>query len=81
VFRCGDGGSNRQDIDNLCYTEELPLVEMLLACELFHVGVRNTLSGLSISESVSQHRVRVCIQKFPEWSPGARTANGTDLCH
>jgi hypothetical protein len=22
-----------------------------------------------------------CIQKFPDWSPGARTANGTALCH
>jgi hypothetical protein len=22
-----------------------------------------------------------CIQKFPDWLPGARTANGTALCH
>jgi hypothetical protein len=22
-----------------------------------------------------------CIQKFPDWPPGARTANGTALCH
>jgi hypothetical protein len=22
-----------------------------------------------------------CIQKFPDWPPGARTANGTTLCH
>jgi len=22
-----------------------------------------------------------CIQKFPDWPPGARTANGTPLCH
>jgi hypothetical protein len=22
-----------------------------------------------------------CIQKFPDWSPGVRTANGTALCH
>jgi len=21
-----------------------------------------------------------CIQKFPDWPPGARTANGTALC-
>jgi hypothetical protein len=21
-----------------------------------------------------------CIQKFPDWPPGARTANGRDLC-
>jgi hypothetical protein len=25
--------------------------------------------------------VRGCIQKFPDWPPGARTANGTTLCH
>jgi hypothetical protein len=22
-----------------------------------------------------------CVQKFPDWPPGARTANGTALCH
>jgi len=25
--------------------------------------------------------IRVCIQKFPDWPPGARTANGKALCH
>jgi hypothetical protein len=25
--------------------------------------------------------VRKCIQKFPDWPPGARTANGKALCH
>jgi hypothetical protein len=25
--------------------------------------------------------VRGCIQKFPDWLPAARTANGTALCH
>jgi hypothetical protein len=27
------------------------------------------------------HCLRVYIQKFPDWPPGARTANGTALCH
>jgi hypothetical protein len=27
-----------------------------------------------------QQCVRGCIQKFPDWPPGARTANGTALC-
>jgi hypothetical protein len=27
------------------------------------------------------HDIRRCIQKFPEWPPGVRTANGTALCH
>jgi hypothetical protein len=25
--------------------------------------------------------IRGCIQKFPDWPPGARTANGTALYH
>jgi hypothetical protein len=25
--------------------------------------------------------IRRCIQKFPDWTSGARTANGTALCH
>jgi hypothetical protein len=25
--------------------------------------------------------LRGCIQKFPDWPPGARTANDTALCH
>jgi hypothetical protein len=25
--------------------------------------------------------VRGCVQKFPDWLPEARTANGTALCH
>jgi len=25
--------------------------------------------------------VRGCIQKFPDWPPGARTTNVTALCH
>jgi hypothetical protein len=26
-------------------------------------------------------RIRGCIQKFPDWPPGPRTANGRALCH
>jgi hypothetical protein len=25
--------------------------------------------------------IRGCMQKFPDWPPGARAANGTALCH
>jgi len=25
--------------------------------------------------------IQMCIQKFPDWQPGARTANDTALCH
>jgi hypothetical protein len=26
-------------------------------------------------------RLRGCVQNFTDWPPGARTANGTALCH
>jgi hypothetical protein len=29
----------------------------------------------------SDYIPRKCIQKFPDWPPEARTANGTALCH
>jgi len=30
---------------------------------------------------VARQRGRGCIQKFPDWPPGARNANDTALCH
>jgi len=33
------------------------------------------------STAVRYLQLRRCIQKFPDWPPGARTANGTALCH
>jgi hypothetical protein len=37
---------------------------------------RNSSGG-----SESEIYVGGCIQKFPDWPSGARTANGTALCH
>jgi hypothetical protein len=31
--------------------------------------------------SLPRIAIRGCIQKFPDWPPGARTTNGTGLCH
>jgi hypothetical protein len=36
----------------------------------------NFVYSLSIAKVIGG-----CIQKFPDWSPGARTAYGTVLCH
>jgi hypothetical protein len=36
--------------------------------------------GIRFGE-ISCEDIRGCIQKFPDWPPGARTANGTALCH
>jgi hypothetical protein len=39
------------------------------------------LSAIVCLMYVLKLRVQGCIQKFPDWPPGARTANGTALCH
>jgi len=36
---------------------------------------------LLIFQTLNTYRIRGCIQKFPDWPPGERTANGTALCH
>jgi hypothetical protein len=36
---------------------------------------------LPVVEVSTAHAIRGCIQKFPDWPPGARTANGTAPCH
>jgi hypothetical protein len=36
---------------------------------------------LSSSYCISVMKLRVCTHKFPDWPPGARTANCTALCH
>jgi hypothetical protein len=38
---------------------------------------RDHWEDLGVDEKVIQG----CIQKFPDWPPGARTANVTVLCH
>jgi hypothetical protein len=35
----------------------------------------------SFEENPCYEYIRGCNQKFPDWPPGARTANGTALCH
>jgi hypothetical protein len=30
---------------------------------------------------LTHDKIQGCIQKFPDWLPGARTANGMALCH
>jgi hypothetical protein len=37
--------------------------------------------ALSVDKSITEV-IRGCIQKFPDWPPGARATNGTTaLCH
>jgi hypothetical protein len=39
-------------------------------------GILCNYKNISFRDSI-----RWCIQKFPDWPPGARTANVTALCH
>jgi hypothetical protein len=39
------------------------------------------LGIIIIVQEATEGKVRECIKKFPDWPPGARTANDTALCH
>jgi len=43
-------------------------------------GLRHSSSTIQTDFATSRY-IQGCIQKFPDWQPGARTANGTALCH
>jgi hypothetical protein len=48
------------------------------------ISVMTTVRGkvASVLNEVPCHEdVRECIQKFPDWPPGAKTTNSTTLCH
>jgi len=44
-------------------------------------SVKYGISNINCVELDSVYDVRGCIRKFPDWSPGSRTANCTALCH
>jgi hypothetical protein len=48
-----------------------------------NMKLHNILTGREngVTNVKNLSEIRRCIQKFPDWSPGARTANGTALCH
>jgi hypothetical protein len=47
-------------------------------CPDFHLGYTQYTRGINPTVLMN---LRGCIQTFPDWPPGARTANGTILCH
>jgi len=58
------------------YKYMFPLSIFLLFMHSYHC---TCMKWLPRSDTVVN--IRVCIQTFPDWPPGARTANGTTLCH
>jgi hypothetical protein len=55
----------------------------LLGCDaVFRViSYRNTIWGHNPGDLYFNTNVQGRIRKIPDWPPGARTANGTALCH
>jgi hypothetical protein len=45
------------------------------------LNVLRLLNNGNVTLTISKFYIWECIQKFPDWPPGARTANGTALCH
>jgi hypothetical protein len=57
------------------YEAELDVHDLL--SEVYH-----SFYGTEISKGTSHnHALRGCDQKFPDWPPGTKIANGTDLSH
>jgi hypothetical protein len=54
---------------------------MMQQASIFALFKEGRLKSKLGSDICSLRIVRGCIQKFPDWPPGARTANGTALCH
>jgi hypothetical protein len=79
---------------HLCFKSLMMLMKHASDCMLMHPDATsscpNVRGGNSSSISlcmmirycaVIELEIQVCIQKFPDWPPRARTANGTALCH
>jgi hypothetical protein len=68
-----------------CVLNVLPILFQFLFSSGTVFLLRLTLSiGCVIWQKVcltAVANIRRCIQKFPDWPPGARIANGTALCH
>jgi hypothetical protein len=45
------------------------------------LNVGNYIKYYNFKTVLCSLRIEGCIQKFPDWPRGARTANGAALCH
>jgi hypothetical protein len=59
----------------------LKMTVYLLLCILCRIKTVTNCPYVSNSPRVCLAHIRGCIKKFPDWPLGARTANGTALCH
>jgi hypothetical protein len=67
------------------HISERVMADTLLSTKCNLLGVQVELeipqNPLIIRTAGTLYEIQVCIQKFPDWPPGARTVNGTALCH
>jgi hypothetical protein len=56
---------------------------MNVALEYFFLDTESSIKNEEIRPKIKDSIliIRGCNQKFPDWPPGVRTANGTALCH
>jgi hypothetical protein len=74
--------SVKWDLNFECVSVAVNIFDSRLGSFPLNFGQNRTLGtkGLKIP-SERGRQIRGCIQKFPDWPPGARTANDTALCH
>jgi len=56
-------------------------VRLLGDHDYFNRVCRTGRSWYKDASNIHSWGLRGCIQKFPDWPPGARTENDTVLCH
>jgi hypothetical protein len=59
---------------------KFPSKVFIIACFQNSNDSHNKVTIIRISDKIRRTDTRVN-PKFPDWPPGARTANGTALCH
>jgi hypothetical protein len=62
------------------YHAKYPKGYFLLRSSFVFMSIYILYTNLLLAELIKMH-LRGLVQKFPDWPPGARTANVTTLCH
>jgi hypothetical protein len=57
-----------------------PVLVLRMKDTTYRYSGKGEVGAFRLSTTPWKH-IRICIQKLPDWPPGARTANGTTHCH
>jgi len=61
-----------------CYEGRMHSISQANNAPVFNFRTASSHLGIVSTDSETEHAR--CLQKFPDWPPGARTENGTALC-